>query len=389
MSIDMTSIISDFNAVSADESLSKVIGLFKKNRELLVFGENEVFLGYLTQRYITRQSRLQSDTKVSSFIKKVPTVSKNTPLDKIARAILAAKVNSVPVEEEGRIIGIYRDIDIIRISGQVFKGKLVREIMSKDPITIKEDTTIARFIATSRTNNITRVPVVDSSNKLIGIVSPQDISDIIISELPRQTEGDRTGKQFDSLSLTIQNVMTTNVVTCRADDLVLEAVSKLYKTNHKALVVVDSKNHPIGILTTTDLLETISIPPKTEGYYIRVIGDVDEEDIETIVEMAIELVKKYAPMIGNSGQLFIHAKAVPKKKFRGFVLYQIRLRISTNKGKTYVARSEGYGVFSALAVSLDRLEREIISERELEIQHRQSGSDRYLIEELDEMLEES
>ena len=84
-----------------------------------------------------------------------------------------------------------------------------------------------------------------------------------------------------------------------------------------ALPVVDDDNHPIGILTTTDLLETVSKPPQEEGYYVRVIGDVDEADMDQVIEMGVELVKKFASIIGTSGQLYIHAKAVPKKKFRG------------------------------------------------------------------------
>ena len=179
--------------------------------------------------------------------------------------------------------------------------------------------------------------------------------------------------------------MTVDVVVCNADTKILEAIVKLYQTDHKALVVINKKNRPIGILTTTDLLETVSIPPQTEGYYVRVLGDVDDADMDQVIEMGVEVVKKFASNIGTSGQLFIHAKAIPKKKFRGFVLYQIRIRVATDKGHTYIAKAEGYGVFGAYAVALDRLEREIISERKLEIQSRQTGSERYILEELDEI----
>ena len=107
--------------------------------------------------------------------------------------------------------------------------------------------------------------------------------------------------------------------------------------------------------------------------------------MESVIEMGVEVVKKYADIIGTSGQMYIHAKAIPKRKFRGDILYQVRVRISTNKGKTYVSRSDGYGVFGALAVALDRIEREIVSERELEIQSQQTGSERYILEEIEEL----
>ncbi len=386
MSEDYSSILSEFASVNANEQLSKVIKVLKKKREILIFDEREVFLGYLTQRYLTRQSRIQADTPVSNLMKKVSTVGRNSSLDSVARVILSSKVQSAPVEEGGKIIGVFKDIDVIRLSAELFKDQKVKDVMTQNPICVNPDTPVSRLIAISRTNNISRSPVVDESNKLIGIVSPHDVSELLLAKLPGQTRGDRAAAQIDILSSPVSEIMTKNVIVCKRGDLVLESISKLYKTNHKALVVIDNDDHPVGILTTTDLLETVSKPPQEEGYYVRVIGDVDEEDMDQVIEMGVELVKKFASIIGTSGQLYIHAKAVPKKKFRGFVLYQIRLRISTDKGNTYVAKSEGYGVFSALAVAVDRLEREIISERDMEIQQIQSSeSERYIMEDLEEL----
>ncbi|MHA1198880.1 MAG: CBS domain-containing protein [Candidatus Heimdallarchaeaceae archaeon] len=386
MSDEALSIISDYISIDSNESLTKALPIFKEQgRELLVFEQGNVFLGYLTKRYVTLQSKIQPDAKVSSLLKRVPTVQKNTSNDAIARALLSEKIFSVPVEEDGKVIGVIRDIDLLRSSEEIFGGKKVKEAMTHSPITVSEDTSVARFIAISRTNNISRTPVVDASNKLIGIVSPHDTSTLILSESPGQTTGDRKSTQQDILSVSVKEIMTSDVVTCKQNDFLIEAINLLYKANHKALIVIDNDNHPIGILTTSDLLETVSIPPKTEGYYFRVLGDVDDTDMEQVIEMGVELVKKFADIIGNSGQMFVHAKVFPKRKFRGFVLYQTRVRISTDKGKTYVARSDGYGIFSAYAVALDRIEREIVSEREIELDRRQSGSERYILEEIDEL----
>jgi len=378
MSNDYSSIISDFISVDANELLSKVIKRLEEKRELLVFDEKEVFIGYLTQKHLVRQSQINADIKVSTLIKKVPTVSKNSSLDAIARAILSEKTQSVPVEDNGKIVGIFRDIDVIRLSAELFKNKKVVEMMTRNPIAITPDSEVAKLITISRTHNISRVPVVDETNNLIGIVSPHDVSSLILGKFPKKSVS-------DILAISVDNIMTKNVVVCKKTEPVLEAISKLFKTDHKALVVVNNQNQPIGIMTTTDLLESVSKPPQTEGYYVRVIGDVEEEDMDQVIEMGVELVKKFASIIGTSGQLFIHAKAVPKKRLKGSMLYQIRLRISTDKGKTYVAKSDGYGVFGAYAVAIDRLEREIISERELELQQRQTGSERYLLDELEEL----
>ncbi|OLS33304.1 MAG: Inosine-5'-monophosphate dehydrogenase [Candidatus Heimdallarchaeota archaeon AB_125] len=377
MSDKDSSIITKYVSVDGNKPLSKVVSMFKeKTREILVFEENDVFLGYLTKRYVTHQSKIQPDAKVSSLIKQVPTVQKDSAPDVIARAILSEKIFSVPVVENGKVIGVIRDIDLLRDSEDIFGSKKVKEAMTKQPIVVTSDTSVAKFIATCRTNNISRTPVVNESNELVGIMSPHDTTDLILSKSP---------KKLDMLSTAVKELMTQEVVTCTENDFLIETLVKLDSADHKALIVVDKENHPVGIITTTDLLETVSMPPETEGYYFRVLGDVDDSDMEPVIDMGVEVVKKYADIIGTSGQLFIHAKAIPKRKFRGEILYQVRVRISTNKGKTYVSRSDGYGVFGALAVALDRIEREIVSERELEIQRGQTGSERYILEEIEEL----
>jgi len=377
MSDKDSSIITKYVSVDGNKPLSKVVSMFKeKTREILVFEENDVFLGYLTKRYVTHQSKIQPEAKVSSLIKRVPTVQKDSAPDVIARAILSEKIFSVPVVENGKVIGVIRDIDLLRDSEDIFGSKKVKEAMTKQPIVVTSDTSVAKFIATCRTNNISRTPVVNESNELVGIMSPHDTTDLILSKSP---------KKLDMLSTAVKELMTQEVVTCTENDFLIETLVKLDSADHKALIVVDKENHPVGIITTTDLLETVSMPPETEGYYFRVLGDVDDSDMEPVIDMGVEVVKKYADIIGTSGQLFIHAKAIPKRKFRGEILYQVRVRISTNKGKTYVSRSDGYGVFGALAVALDRIEREIVSERELEIQRGQTGSERYILEEIEEL----
>ncbi len=387
MNNQIDSLISSYVSINENDKVAKAIEVFDKNtREILVFDNNDKFVGYLTKRFLLRQSKLFADSKISSFVKKVPTVSRDYSVDAIARLLIKSKIRSIPVEENGEIIGVIRDIALISSVKDLYANKKAGDLMTPSPITISPSSTAAQLISLSRNHNISRCPVIDGKGKLIGIVSPHDLKSIIMSDLPGQTKGDRSEKQVDPLSVTVDNFMTPNVITCKADDPAITAIEKLEKTDHKALVVVDDDYKPVGILTTRDLLETASVPPAEKGYFVNVMGDVDDKDMEQVLEMGADLIKKYGAIIGTAGQCYIHVKAIPKKKFRGFVLYYIRLRITTNKGKTYVSRSEGYGLFGALAVAIERIERDIISEREKSQDSRfKQASARYMLEELEEL----
>ena len=183
MSDKDSSIITKYVSVDGNQPLSKVASMFKeKTREILVFDEKDMFLGYITKRYVTHQSKVQPDTKVSNLIKRVPTVQKDSAPDVIARALLSEKIFSVPVVENGKVIGVIRDIDLLRDSEDIFGSKKVKEAMTQQPIVVTSDTSVAKFIATCRTNNISRTPVVNESNELVGIMSPHDTTDLILSK---------------------------------------------------------------------------------------------------------------------------------------------------------------------------------------------------------------
>lgn len=106
------------------------------------------------------------------------------------------------VDEDNRVKGIITEGDLIRrvsrisgpsyveILGGIFPleskndlmdkinksmGYLVKDMMSKDPITIKEDMEIEEAATLMVKEKIKRIPVVDDEKKLIGIISRRDI----------------------------------------------------------------------------------------------------------------------------------------------------------------------------------------------------------------------
>ena len=52
---------------------------------------------------------------------------------------------------------------------------LVRERMTHNPITIKDDTSLDDALRIMRENKVRRLPILDASGKLVGIVSEKDL----------------------------------------------------------------------------------------------------------------------------------------------------------------------------------------------------------------------
>lgn len=100
----------------------------------------------------------------------------------------------VVVEEEGgqRIpVGILTDRDIVieAVAEDVNSRELtVGDIMSSDLVTVNEDEDIVDTVKMMRTNGIRRVPVVDRAGVLVGIVTVDDLIELLAEVLDDLTK---------------------------------------------------------------------------------------------------------------------------------------------------------------------------------------------------------
>jgi CBS domain-containing protein len=102
----------------------------------------------------------------------VITFREDTPLDEIASTLLTNRITGAPVVTgEGHVVGIVSETDVFSK-----KGKVARDIMSLRVISVTEETGIdeaARLLIGER---IRRVPVI-RGGKMVGLLSRSDVLD--------------------------------------------------------------------------------------------------------------------------------------------------------------------------------------------------------------------
>jgi CBS domain-containing protein len=102
----------------------------------------------------------------------------STTAREIGTKLLIGNFNGLPVVDNNiKLIGIVTALDIFRAirQGKNLDSLRAIEIMTKNPMVVKQDTDIQEIIDIILQRHIMLVPVVDDKHKLIGLVGRPDI----------------------------------------------------------------------------------------------------------------------------------------------------------------------------------------------------------------------
>jgi tRNA nucleotidyltransferase (CCA-adding enzyme) len=100
----------------------------------------------------------------------VTTVPSNITVRELAKVFIKHNITGAPVvDKKGKVAGIVSDGDILN-----HKGKRVASFMTKQIISVSEDTSVEKIANLMIAHKIKRVPVLNGE-KLVGIVSRTDI----------------------------------------------------------------------------------------------------------------------------------------------------------------------------------------------------------------------
>jgi acetoin utilization protein AcuB len=128
---------------------------------------------------------------------------------------------------------------------------LVGERMTRDPIVIRDDTSIQGALKIMRDNKVRRLPVLNDKGALVGIVSERDL--LFASPSPA-TSLSIYELHYLMSRIKVADVMTTEVITV-TEDTPLEEAARIMVGNKIGGLPVERKGELVGIITETDLFK--------------------------------------------------------------------------------------------------------------------------------------
>ncbi|MFH1228882.1 MAG: CBS domain-containing protein [Candidatus Aenigmatarchaeota archaeon] len=350
-------------AVSPDDTISKLIPLIENDRlrEIIITDKGK-FKGIVYSKDISNKDMPDpSKVKVGSIMRtNAPTISADQDISEAAELLFKTGLKSLPILESGKVVGIISLSDIVDFASnsKEFKQTKVDAIMCA-PEVIEEEADIGKVRSLMREKNISRLPVVDSNQRLIGIVT---IFDLLKALKPKERMdfysmgAEREGTMGMSVSTIIDN---SPVIVDKSKSL--DAVAKLMKKSKTDGVIVVENSKPVGIVTEKDLVEVYVSSLKKKGVYYQISGLTNEDEFATatVDRMVRDTLQKMAKVI-NPQFFFMHVKKHEKK---GKAKYSIRTRFLTDKG-VFISKSYDWDIRDAVNHALENLEKMMVKEIE-------------------------
>jgi CBS domain-containing protein len=138
----------------------------------------------------------------------------------------------------------------------------VRDVMSAAPLTIDPEAPLETAVAIMRERGVRHLPVVDSDDRLVGIVTDRDLrsamfGDVLADYLPGESARRLRALATPLNDVRIGQVMTWQVVTVGPEAPLAQAAAIMAERRIGSLPVVDHARL-VGIVTERDVFKALA-----------------------------------------------------------------------------------------------------------------------------------
>jgi IMP dehydrogenase len=185
----------------------------------------------------------QADTR-TQLTREIPL---NIPLLSSAMDTVTEADMAIALAQLGGIGVLHRNLSLEEQAAAVRAVKRFESGMVVNPITMAPDQTLAEALEMMKANRISGIPIVERSGKLCGILTNRDVR---FAENPEQPVSELMTRE----NLAVVGLGTSQEVAQRI----------LHQRRIEKLLVVDEREHLVGLITVKDIEKSVAAPFATK-----------------------------------------------------------------------------------------------------------------------------
>lgn len=195
--------------------------------------------------------------KVRDILSRRPLVSahEDDNLEKAAWAMLSAGVHHLPIfDSQAQIVGVLDERDILMrraAAGHAADLEPVKSAMTSTAVTISADEDFQNAAHHMLNHGVSALIVFDAG-RAIGMLTLTDLVHHSLAPEPRAA----------AVSPSVRDVMQRAPITAAADDLLIDALSRMADRNVRHLPVISGDGKVIGIVSDRDIRTAIGDPDR-------------------------------------------------------------------------------------------------------------------------------
>ena len=218
----------------------------------------------------------QADTR-TQLTREIPL---NIPLLSSAMDTVTEADMAIALAQLGGIGVLHRNLSIEDQAAAVRAVKRFESGMVVNPITMTPDQTLAEALELMKANRISGIPIVEKSGKLCGILTNRDVR---FAENLQQAVSELMTKE----NLAVVGLGTSQEVAQRI----------LHQRRIEKLLVVDDRNHLVGLITVKDIEKSVAAPLATKDQEGRLrvaaattVGDAGFARSEALIDAGCDCI---------------------------------------------------------------------------------------------------
>jgi acetoin utilization protein AcuB len=274
--------VSTGSIFTPDDRASKVLGVLKDTNRTEAVATTGKKYGIITVRDLLDVDQPEK-TKIGTIWKQVGYISPNTSVLEAVDIMIMNNVTAIPLVTK-ESISLLSQQDITSELEEVNELKLVKakEIMRSPVVTVSKNTPVSQVRSIMLDKGFSHLPITNNQ-KIIGIVTGEDIVNTFITSTNKTTRGDRSGQKITRFPGQVSGIMNQQPISVDPEDSVLDSVQTINKMGEKYCLVVDEAQNLHGIITHREILAVIhALLPEPE-LPVYIVGIDNEDFIEKAV----------------------------------------------------------------------------------------------------------